>query len=49
MCIQMSFECAYKKYIIFLMQQKLIHDHFGAETLYNFLSILSSSNEKTQN
>ena len=31
------------------MRQALVGDYYGAEILYYFLSILTSSNEKTQN
>src|SRR6185437_10241079 len=35
-----------KKYINFLMRQAKVRDYYGAVILYNFLSTLTSSNEK---
>ena len=38
----------YKKYIIFLMRQALVRGYYAPKVLYFFLSILTSSNKKTQ-
>jgi hypothetical protein len=46
-----SFESIQKKSIIFLMRQALIHDHFGAEILYNLfvhLNVIKRKNSKLE-
>lgn len=39
----------FMKDMMFLMPQVWVHDYYAAQTLYCFLSILTVSNDKTQN
>ena len=43
MCLHLTTN---KKYINFLVRQAKVRDYYGAVILYNFLSTLTSSNEK---